>query len=65
MYLRLTRSGDAYTGFYSIDGAHWTQATSFTDTETFTSIGPFDSNYNNSPPEVVPVVISVDWFNIE
>jgi Bacterial Ig-like domain (group 2) len=65
MYLRLSRSGVAYMASYSIDGAHWTQATSFTDTGTYTSIGPFDSNYNDSPQKAVPVVMSVDWFNVE
>jgi Bacterial Ig-like domain (group 2)/Beta xylosidase C-terminal Concanavalin A-like domain len=65
MYLRLTRSGDAYMASYSIDGVHWTQATGFTDTGTYTSIGPFDSNYNSSPQKAVPVVMSVDWFNVE
>ena len=65
MYLRLARSGDAYMASYSTDGLHWTQATSFTDTGTYTSIGPFDSNYNNSPQNAVPVVMSVDWFNVE
>jgi regulation of enolase protein 1 (concanavalin A-like superfamily) len=63
MYLRLARSGDAYTASYSIDGAHWTQATSFTDTGTYTFIGPFASNYNDSPEKAVPLVMSVDWFN--
>ena len=65
MYLRLARSGVAYMASYSTDGAHWTQATSFTDTGTFTFIGPFDSNYSNNPEQAVPVVMSVDWFNVE
>jgi hypothetical protein len=65
MYLRLARSGDAYMAFYSIDGAHWTQATSFTDARTFAFIGPFASNYDKSPADAVPVVMSVDWFHIE
>jgi hypothetical protein len=65
MYLRLARSGDAYMASYSTDRLHWTQATSFTDAGTYTSIGPFDSNYNNNPHNAVPVVMSVDWFNVE
>jgi Bacterial Ig-like domain (group 2)/Beta xylosidase C-terminal Concanavalin A-like domain len=65
MYLRLTRSGAAYMASYSTDGTHWTQATSFTDAEAFTLIGPFDSNYNSSPEKAVPVVMSVGWFNVE
>jgi hypothetical protein len=51
--------------FHSIDGAHWTQATSFTGTETAAFIGPFASNYNSSPSKAVPVVMSVDWFNVK
>ena len=65
MYLRLARSGVAYMASYSTDGTHWTQATSFTDAGTFTFIGPFDSNYSNNPEQAVPVVMSVDWFNVE
>jgi hypothetical protein len=65
IYLRLTRSGAAYMASYSTDGTHWTQATSFTDAGAFTFIGPFDSNYNSSPEKAVPVVMSVDWFNVE
>jgi hypothetical protein len=57
MYLRLARSGAAHMASYSTDGTHWTQATTF--------IGPFDSNYNSSPEKAVPVVMSVDWFNVE
>jgi hypothetical protein len=63
-YLRLTRSGVAYIAWYSFDGAHWTQATSFTYAENLTFIGPFASNYNNTPAKAVPVVMSVDWFNV-
>jgi Bacterial Ig-like domain (group 2)/Beta xylosidase C-terminal Concanavalin A-like domain len=65
MYLRLTRSGVAYIAWYSFDGIQWTQATSFTYTGTLAFIGPFVSNYNNSPQNAVPVVMAVDWFNVE
>jgi hypothetical protein len=65
MYLRLARSGVAYTASYSTDGTHWTQATSFTDAGAFTFIGPFASNYSTNPQQAVPVVMSVDWFNVE
>jgi hypothetical protein len=65
IYLRLTRTGSAYVAFYSIDGVSWTQATSFTYTTVPTSIGPFASNYNDTPANTVPVVMSVNWFDVQ
>jgi hypothetical protein len=65
IYLRLTRAGSAYVAFYSIDGVSWTQATSFTYTTAPTSIGPFASNYNDTPANTVPVVMSVNWFDVQ
>ncbi len=65
MYLRVTKAGSAYVVLYSIDGANWTQAASFTDATTFTSIGPFASNYNDTPANATPVVMSVNWFDVQ
>ncbi len=65
MYLRLTRTGSAYVAFYSIDGINFTQATSFTDAAPTTAIGPFASNYNDTPANAVPVVMSVNWFDVQ
>ena len=65
MYLRVTKTGSAYVALYSVDGANWTQATSFTDTTAFTSIGPFASNYNDTPADATPVVMSVNWFDVQ
>jgi len=62
MYLRVTKAGSAYVAFYSVDGANWTEAASFTDTTIFSSIGPFASNYNDTPANAVPVVMSLTWF---
>jgi hypothetical protein len=64
MYLRLTKSGSAYDAMYSVDGVSWMQAASFTDTEATTGIGPFASNYNDDPAYAVPVVMSVNWFDV-
>lgn len=64
MYLRVTKAGSAYVTFYSVDGANWTQAASFTDTTIFTSIGPFASNYDSTPANATPVVMSVNWFDV-
>ncbi len=63
MYLRVTKAGSAYVALYSIDGANWTQAASFADAATFTSIGPFASNYSSTPSNATPVVMSVNWFD--
>jgi hypothetical protein len=35
MYLRVTKAGSAYVALYSVDGANWTQAASFTDATSF------------------------------
>jgi hypothetical protein len=65
MYLRLTKTGSAYVALYSFDGINFTQAASFTDTATTTAIGPFASNYNDTPANAVPVVMSVNWFDVQ
>jgi cytochrome c len=62
--LRLNRSGNSYTAYYSVDGVVWTQATSFTDTRVPTSIGPFAGNYNSNPAKAVPVVMAINWFDV-
>jgi hypothetical protein len=65
IFLRLTRTGSAYVGFYSLDGQAWTQATSFVDAKVPTSIGPFAGNYNSVPADAVPVAMSVNWFKAQ
>jgi hypothetical protein len=65
MYLRLTRTGNTYVGLYSIDGSTWQQASSFSIYKAPAFIGPFASNYNPTPANAVPVVMAVNWFNVE
>ena len=65
MYLRLTKTGSAYVASYSVDGINFTQAASFTDAAAPTAIGPFASNYNDTPANAVPVVMSVNWFDVQ
>jgi hypothetical protein len=65
MYLRLSRSGSAYVGYYSADGETWTQATSFNFSQAPTAIGPFASNYSDTPANAVPVVMAVNWFAVQ
>jgi hypothetical protein len=65
MYLRLTKTGSAYVALYSVDGINYTQAVSFTDGAAPTAIGPFASNYNDTPANAVPVVMSVNWFDVQ
>jgi hypothetical protein len=65
MYLRLSRTGSAYVALYSVDGINFTQAASFTDTAAPTAIGPFASNYNENPANAIPVVMSVNWFDVQ
>ncbi len=65
MYLQLIRTGSAYVAQYSVDGASWTQAASFTYLTPPTAIGPYASNYNQNPVNAVPVVMSVNWFDVQ
>jgi len=65
MYLRLTKTGSAYVALYSADGISWTQAASFVFLNPSTVIGPFASNYNQDPAKAVPVVMSVNWFDVQ
>jgi hypothetical protein len=65
MYLRLSRTGSAYVAQYSVDGVSWAQAASFTYLDRATTIGPYASNYNENPANAVPVVMSVNWFDVQ
>ena len=62
--LRLTRTGTAYTAYYSPDGVVWIQAASFVDAGVPAFIGPFASNYNKTPASAVAVVMAINWFDI-
>ena len=64
MCLRLTRAGNAYTAYYSVDAVVWTQAASFVDNLIPTLIGPFAGNYNRTPANTVPVVMAINWFDV-
>jgi hypothetical protein len=64
MYLRITRTGDVYVAYDSVDGVVWSQAATFTDSRVPDSIGPFAANYNGNPAHAVPVVMAINWFNV-
>jgi hypothetical protein len=64
MYLRMTRNGDVYVAYDSVDGVVWSQAATFTDLRVPAAIGPFAANYNGNPAHAVPVVMAINWFNI-
>jgi hypothetical protein len=64
MYLRLTRNGDVYVAYDSVDGVVWSQAATFNDSRVPASIGPFAANYNGNPAHAVPVVMAINWFNV-
>jgi hypothetical protein len=65
MYLRLSRTGSSYVAQYSVDGVSWVQVASFTYLNPPTQIGPYSSNYNANPANAVPVVMSVNWFDVQ
>jgi Chitobiase/beta-hexosaminidase C-terminal domain/Beta xylosidase C-terminal Concanavalin A-like domain/FG-GAP-like repeat len=63
-YLRLNRTGSSYTGYYSADGANWTQAGSFTDTSLIvTGVAPYGWNYQTNPSNAQALTASFDWFH--
>jgi Chitobiase/beta-hexosaminidase C-terminal domain/Bacterial Ig-like domain (group 2) len=64
MYLRLAKAGSACVAYYSVDGVNWTQAVNFTDGMAPTALGPFASNYSKTPGNALPVVMSVNWFDV-
>lgn len=64
MYLRIKRAGSVYDAYYSVDGTVWTLAASFNDTSVPTLVGPFAGNYNGTPARAVPVVMSINWFDV-
>lgn len=64
MYLRLTRNGEIYVAYDSVDGVVWSQAVTFSDSNLPAAIGPFASNYNGNPAHAVPVVMAINWFNV-
>jgi hypothetical protein len=65
MFLQLSRTGSAYVAQYSVDGVNWTQVARFTYLASPTQIGPYASNYNANPASAVPVVMSVNWFDVQ
>jgi Big-like domain-containing protein/beta-xylosidase-like protein len=65
MYLQLSRTGSTYIAQYSVDGVSWSQVANFTYLTPATAIGPYASNYNANPANTVPVVMSVNWFDVQ
>jgi lysophospholipase L1-like esterase len=59
LYLRVTRSGNSWTGAFSSDGTTWRTAVTFSATLTLTGIGPFAGNAGGSPPAFTSMV---DYF---
>ena len=49
IYLRLSRSGDQWTGMYSYDGVNWITAASFTRALATSSVGVFSGNDGSNP----------------
>lgn len=62
VYLRVTRSGNAWSGALSSDGSTWRTAVSFTQPMTVTAIGPFAGNHG-IPESASPAFTAlVDYF---
>ncbi len=59
MFLRVTRAGNQWTQWYSVDGVTWLQAVSFTHTLVVGTVGVFAENAGGSAPQHIAVI---DYF---
>ena len=55
-YLRVKRAASQWTGSYSSDGANWTQAVTFSQALTVSSIGPWAGNAGSPAPSFTSLV---------
>ncbi|MGA9115311.1 MAG: FlgD immunoglobulin-like domain containing protein [Bacteroidota bacterium] len=55
-YLRIRRTGDLWTQYYSTDGVAWTAAGSFTSRLAVSAAGPFAGNAGTNPPAFTALV---------
>jgi hypothetical protein len=62
-YLRLTRVGNNYTGYWGSDGVNWNQLGTFTDTVAVTGLAPYAWNYAGTPSQAPALTASFDWFH--
>ncbi len=56
LYLRVSRTGNTWTGWFSYDGITWRNAVSFTAAITLTGVGPFAGNAGAAPPAFTALV---------
>ncbi len=61
MYLRVDRSGDLWTVFYSGDGANWTVAGSYTYPMIVSALGPFVGNFGDGSNAPAHTAV-IDYF---
>jgi beta-xylosidase len=62
LYLRITRAGDTYTGYYSTDGSVWTQVGQHTVNLTNPAVGV---GAGNNLPGVPEIPADFDFFQLE
>ncbi len=62
-YLRLTRVGSTYTGYWSTDGVNWNEAGSFNDSMVVTGLAPYAWNYSVTPSNAPALTATFDWFH--
>jgi regulation of enolase protein 1 (concanavalin A-like superfamily) len=63
VWLRVSRSGSAWTLRYSTNGTAYIIAGSFNQNVTVSTIGPYAWNYNNNPAAAPALTASVDYFH--
>jgi hypothetical protein len=62
LWLQVQRSANTWTLSYSKDGVNYTQAGTFSDALTVSSIGPYAWNYNKKPSLAPALTAAVDYF---
>jgi hypothetical protein len=62
LYLRVRRTGNAWTSSFSYNGTTWISATSFTQALTVSTVGPFAGNHGVPESTTPPFTGIVDFF---
>ncbi len=62
LYLRVNRTGDQWTQYYSYDGANWTSAANFNHPLIVASVGPYAGNYATPESSSPAFTGLIDYF---
>jgi hypothetical protein len=62
-YLRMTRVGTTFTGYWSEDGVTWNEVGAFADNLVVTGLAPYAWNYSPTPSQAPALTATFDWFH--